>query len=151
MTVIASPDLLPAQFASAWNAHDVAALARLFVEDADFVNVVGIWWRDRRAIEEAHAFAHRAFFRDSDLKIDDVVVKYLRPDLVTVHSRWTLSGQREPDGSVGKPRRGVLLFVASHEHDGWRIRTAQNTDIVPEALTVPAAASASLTPQPRGI
>jgi uncharacterized protein (TIGR02246 family) len=138
MAVVASPDSLPSMFADAWNAHDMAALAQLFAEDADFVNVVGIWWRDRRAIEEAHAFAHRTFFRNSHLEIDDVTLKHLRPDLVTVHSTWTLSGQEEPDGSVGRPRRGVLLFVASDEAEGWRIRTAQNTDILPEALTVPA-------------
>ncbi|MGH6943074.1 MAG: SgcJ/EcaC family oxidoreductase [Geminicoccaceae bacterium] len=138
MTAVASPHNLPSLFAGAWNSHDMAALARLFAEDADFVNVVGIWWRNRRAIEEAHAFAHRSFFRDSRLHIDDVAVKRLRPDLATVHSAWTLSGQTEPDGSVGEPRRGVLLLVASQEHDGWLIRTAQNTDIVPEALTAPA-------------
>lgn len=112
-------------------------------EDADFVNVVGIWWRDRRAIEDAHAFAHRTFFRNSRLRIDDVAVKHLRRDLVTVHRTWTLSGQEEPDRSVGQPRRGILLFVASQEPDGWRLRTAQNTDIVPEALTIPAGKSSS--------
>ena len=143
MTAVASPDSLPLLFASAWNAHDMAALAELFAEDADFVNVVGIWWRDRRAIEDAHAFAHRTFFRNSQLQIDDATVKHLRPDLVTVHSTWTLSGQEEPDGSIGSPRRGVLLFVASREPDGWRIRAAQNTDILPEALTVPAGRSSS--------
>jgi uncharacterized protein (TIGR02246 family) len=143
MTVVASPDLFPALFTHAWNAHDTTALARLFAEDADFVNVVGIWWRDRRAIEEAHAFAHRTFFRDSLLQIDDVVVKRLLPDLATVHATWTLSGQEEPDVSVGAPRRGILLFVAAQEHDGWLIRTAQNTDIVPEALTLAAGKSGS--------
>jgi uncharacterized protein (TIGR02246 family) len=143
MTAIASPDLLPSRFASAWNAHDMAALAGLFAEDADFVNVVGIWWRNRRAIEEAHAFAHRTFFRHSHLEIEEVAVKYLRPDLATVHSAWTLSGQEEPDGPVGRPRQGVLLFVASLDPDGWRIRTAQNTDILREALTVPADQSGS--------
>ena len=51
----ASLELLE-RFAAAWNRHDATALARLFVADADFVNVVGIWWRDRCAIEEAHAF-----------------------------------------------------------------------------------------------
>jgi uncharacterized protein (TIGR02246 family) len=135
-----SPDALPALFADAWNRHDVTALARLFAADADFVNIVGIWWQDRRAIEEAHAFAHRTFFRDSRLQIDQVAVKQLRPDLATVHSTWTLFGQEEPDGSVGRPRRGILLFVASLEDAGWLVRTAQNTDIVPQALTAPAAA-----------
>jgi len=143
MAAMTSPDDLPSLFASAWNAHDMTALAQLFGEDADFVNVVGIWWRDRRAIEEAHAFAHRTFFRNSRLQIDDVAVEHLRRDLATVHSTWTLSGQEEPDGTAGLPRRGILLFVASQEADGWRIRAAQNTDIVPEALTVPAGKSSS--------
>jgi uncharacterized protein (TIGR02246 family) len=138
---VASPDLIPARFAGAWNAHDIAALGRLFAEDADFVNVVGIWWRDRRAIEEAHAFAHRTFFRSTRLEIDEVAVKRLRPDLATVHGTWTLSGQAEPDGSIGQPRRGILLFVASREDAGWLVRAAQNTDIVPQALTVPASTS----------
>jgi uncharacterized protein (TIGR02246 family) len=132
------PEELATLFASAWNAHDVPALADLFAEDADFVNVVGIWWRDRRSIEEAHAFAHRTFFRSSHLAVDEVAVKQLGPDIATVHVRWTLAGQEEPDGSVGKPRQGILLLVASHGSEGWRIRTAQNTDIVPEALTVAA-------------
>lgn len=132
------PEALPALFADAWNRHDMAALASLFAADADFVNVVGIWWHDRRAIEEAHASAHRTFFRNSRLQVDQVAVKRLRPDLATVHGTWTLSGQEEPDGSVGSPRRGVLLFVASLEDGSWVVRTAQNTDIVPQALTMPA-------------
>lgn len=134
---VPSPDALPTLFADAWNRHDMTSLARLFAADADFVNVVGIWWQDRRAIEEAHAFAHRTFFRHSHLHIDQVAVKQLRSDLATVHSTWTLSGQEEPDGSVGRPRRGILLFVAARDDGGWLVRTAQNTDIVPLALTTP--------------
>jgi uncharacterized protein (TIGR02246 family) len=132
----ASTDDVPILFTNAWNSHDAAALAALFAEDADFVNVVGIWWRDRRAIEEAHAFAHRTFFRNSRLSMDEVAVKHLGTDLATVHCTWTLVGQEEPDGTVGEPRRGILLFVVSRGPEGWRIRTAQNTDIVSEALTV---------------
>jgi uncharacterized protein (TIGR02246 family) len=135
---VAQPEELATLFADAWNAHDMRRLAGLFAEDADFVNVVGIWWKDRRSIEEAHAFAHRTFFRASQLTVDEVTVKALGPDISTVHVGWTLAGQEEPDGAVGKPRRGILLFVASCGTDGWHIRTAQNTDVVPEAMTVAA-------------
>jgi hypothetical protein len=38
---------------------------------------------------------------------------------------------------------GVLLFGASQDSDGWLIRTAQNTNIMPEALTAPADKSRS--------
>ena len=50
------------RFVSAWNEHDMRALSRLFADDADFVNVVGIWWKSRREIEAAHAATHQTLF-----------------------------------------------------------------------------------------
>ena len=37
-----SPEHIVHGFAEAWNRRDAAALAALFAEDADFVNVVGL-------------------------------------------------------------------------------------------------------------
>lgn len=34
-------------FADAWNRHDMEAFAQLFAADAEFVNVVGLWWKGR--------------------------------------------------------------------------------------------------------
>ena len=36
----------------AWNRHDAQALANFFTEDADCVNVVGWWWKERPQIEK---------------------------------------------------------------------------------------------------
>jgi len=41
---ITEPEEIPARFAEAWNERDPDKIAALFDEDADFVNVVGIWW-----------------------------------------------------------------------------------------------------------
>ena len=46
-------------FADSWNRHDMEALAGLFTQDAQFVNVVGLWWRGRDEIWGAHDFTHR--------------------------------------------------------------------------------------------
>lgn len=46
-------------FAGTWNRHDMEALAGLFTEDAQFVNAVGLWWRGRDEIRDAHVFTHR--------------------------------------------------------------------------------------------
>ena len=136
-----SPEALVDAFVSAWNAHDMEALASLFRADADFVNVVGIWWKDRAQIEAGHAFAHRSFFRNSALQADAVSVKALTAEVATVHVRWTLSGQEEPDGSTGQTRSGILLFVATRGTAGWEIAAAQNTDVQPGVLTVAAGGS----------
>lgn len=38
-------------WSDAWNRHDMALLAKLFTEDADFVNVGGRHWKGREQIE----------------------------------------------------------------------------------------------------
>ena len=62
-------------FADCWNRHDAKALAGLFAPDAEFVNVVGLWWHGREAIEKAHEFTHATLFRNSTLTIADVSVR----------------------------------------------------------------------------
>ncbi|HJE52243.1 MAG TPA: SgcJ/EcaC family oxidoreductase [Tessaracoccus flavescens] len=46
-------------FAHAWSEQDADAVASLFVDDASFVNVVGMWWHSKERIRSAHAQASR--------------------------------------------------------------------------------------------
>jgi len=129
---------LAAGFTDSWNKHDMAQFARLFTQDADFVNVVGMWWKNREEIQKAHAYSHSSFFKNSRLSGEIAALKFLRPDTATVHILWELVGQVEPDGSVGQPRKGILLLVCGKSDGAWLIQAAQNTDIV-AALTRSAA------------
>jgi uncharacterized protein (TIGR02246 family) len=128
---------VPAAFIAAWNRHDMAALAALFAEDAGFVNVVGLWWRSRAEIETAHAASHATIFKDSRLEGDVAEVTSLGPGTAALHVTWTLTGHSTPDGTRAEPRQGILLLILTDTPDGWRIRIAQNTDIVPGALAPP--------------
>jgi uncharacterized protein (TIGR02246 family) len=125
-------------FTNSWNSHDMAQFAGLFAHDANFVNVVGMWWKNREEIEKAHAYSHSTFFKTSRLSGQIAGLKFLRTDVATVHILWELVGQIEPDGSVAQPRKGILLLVCGKQDGAWHIHTAQNTDIV-AALTQPAA------------
>jgi uncharacterized protein (TIGR02246 family) len=130
---------LAAGFTAHWNSHDMAQFARLFAHDADFVNVVGMWWKNREEIEKAHAYSHSTFFKNSRLKGEIAGFKFLQPDVATMHILWELTGQIEPDGNVGQPRKGILLLVCAKRDGAWMVVAAQNTDIVATALTRPAA------------
>jgi uncharacterized protein (TIGR02246 family) len=124
-------------FVGAWNVHDMDALANLFAEDADFVNVVGMWWRDRETIKMAHAATHKTIFKASTLAMDSTTVKFLSSDIAVAHMTWTLSGHLTPDGKPGSPRHGILSFVMKLQGKVWLIESAQNTDIVPGVATIP--------------
>ena len=129
-------------FILAWNRHDMKALANLFSEDADFVNVVGMWWKNRQEIELAHVKTHETMFKNSQLSGEVTSLKFIKPDVAVAHLNWKLVGHLAPDGTLGEPRSGILVYVAVKEKDGtWRIHTAQNTDIIPGALSVPQSGS----------
>ena len=132
----ADPAALMTRFAAAWNGGEAAAIAALFADDADFVNVVGLWWRRRRDIEKAHAYGFERIFRGARLAFERVQVRKLDPAVATIHGLWQMTGQVQPDGSPAEPRRGVLLLVAQRRGDAWVAVTAQNTDIVRGADTM---------------
>ena len=132
---VAAPEDFPKAFTQAWMARDGDALGALFVDDADFVNVVGIWWENRPAIAKAHSYALRSFFSASRLAPGRVKTRLLGPDVAVVHCRFRLMGQKTPTGEEAEPRSTILVFVLQRDADGWRAVTAQNTDIVPGAET----------------
>lgn len=137
---------VPAAFIAAWNRHDTAALAGLFAGPAHFVNVNGTWWKNRGEIEAAHAQSHAGMFKDSQLDGDVRAITHLAPGVAALHVAWELTGLRNDDGTPAKARRGILLLVVTGDRDGWVIRAAQNTDIVPAAATPTTDRSRSVAP-----
>ena len=135
-TLARTPDMIPSLFVEAWNKRDPDALASLFDEDAEFVNVVGLWWHDRASIRTAHAYGLARIFDDSSLTADEIRVKQLSADIAVVHARMTLSGQT-PVGAVERPgsRTNIFSFVVHRTSDRWLCAAAHNTDVIPQTET----------------
>ena len=129
-----SPKYIITGFQQAWNAHDANALAKLFVDYADLVNITGCGGLLRTHPEQpTHS-----------------VLPIFRP---VHHERWpnrnphagyrscrrpravTINGQNTPDGQETQDRRTVMSFVVTRLHDDhgdyWRAVSAHNTDVVP--------------------
>ena len=129
-----SPEDIPASFARAWNARDPDALASLFDEDAEFVNVTGLCWHDRASIRKAHAYGLERIVTKSLLAIDEMKVKLLSPEVAVVHARMTLSDEA-PAGAVRPPRTRLVSFVVHRIVDRWQCASAHNTDVIPSTET----------------
>jgi uncharacterized protein (TIGR02246 family) len=123
-------------FAEAWERRDAVKLASLFDEDAEFVNVTGLWWHDRAAIQKAHAYGFEHIFGSSKLRLTQVRVKRLSENIAVVHAKIRLEGQTPPQTDA-KPatRQTIFSFVVHRGDGGWRCASAQNTDIVPHMET----------------
>lgn len=127
-----TPEQIPVLFMNAWNKGDAVGIANLFVEDAEFVNVVGLWWHERYAIWKAHDYGLRVIFPNSTLEIRQVRTKIQSNEIATVHVRMKLSGQSMHASAkkVGS-RQNIFTFVVRKEPKGWVCVAAHNTDIVP--------------------
>lgn len=135
-TAHTSPEDIPALFARAWNDRDPGALASLFDEDAEFVNVTGLCWHDRESIRKAHASRLERAFNKSTLATGETKVKRLSPDVAVVHTRMTVSGE-EPAGAVTQsgPRTTIVSFVVHRAGDRWLCASAHHTDVIPSTET----------------
>lgn len=131
-TPLDSPENVARVFVEAWNNRDPEHLASVFDEDAEFVNVTGLWWHDRESIRKAHAYGLSRIFRRSTLQLLRTRVKHLSDDVAVVNAEMRLTGQ-SPAGGVArpKPRRNIFTFVTRRTAQGWRCASAHNTDVVP--------------------
>jgi len=114
-----------------WNRHDMKSFGSLFAEDAQFVNVIGLWWHSRAEIQREHEALHATRMRTSHLVANETLVHLLGPDAAVLLMQWQLTGDTGIDGVTLPMRRGVMSLVTVRAGSNWRIAAAQNTDIIP--------------------
>ena len=124
-------------FAECWNRHDMKAFSELFATDAEFVNVVGLWWKGREEIKAAHEFTHQTLFKNSRLTIAEVFTRFPLPKIAITRCRWNLEGHVTPDGAPLPERNGILLNVLLQDKNTWLIIDSQNTDIIEGVASMP--------------
>ena len=120
----------------AWNHRDPEKLASLFDEDAEFINVTGLWWHNRASILEAHDYGLTVIFSESMLTLARVKVKWLSDDIAIVYAKMRLTGQI-PTEEIADPgvRRNIFSFVVHRTPGRWSCASAHNTDVVPGTET----------------
>ncbi|MCK2201514.1 SgcJ/EcaC family oxidoreductase, partial [Corynebacterium callunae] len=110
--MINSPAQVAENFVAAWNKANADEIAELFSEDADFVNVVGLWWNSRKQIRDAHAYGFDRMFPDTVMTLNKVTTRLLGVDVAVVHAAWTMEGQITPQ--VRLPSNSGHLMTMGH-------------------------------------
>ncbi|WP_437730585.1 SgcJ/EcaC family oxidoreductase [Sorangium sp. So ce1335] len=139
---------LAAAFNDAWNRHDMDAFAALYAEDADFVNIFGMWWHGRPEIRKSHVGIHETVFRQSRLTSVRVETRFVAPDIAVVRWAWELTGAITPEGKPAPDMQGIFVHVARREGDRLRIVATQNTLATPDAFRAVRGMDAPPSPAP---
>ncbi|WP_434041632.1 MULTISPECIES: SgcJ/EcaC family oxidoreductase [Sorangium] len=139
---------LAAAFCDTWNRHDMDAFSALQAEDADFVNIFGMWWHGRPEIRKNHVGIHETVFRQSRLTSVRVETRFVGPEIAVVRWAWELTGVVTPDGKPVPDMQGILVHVARREGDRLRIVTTQNTQATADAFRAVRSMGAPASPAP---
>lgn len=124
-------EALAREIENAWNAHDMKRFAACFAEDADFVNVRGVWMRGRDDIREKHAESHASRFKDSTMQLRLASFREIASDVGVMHVAWQLEGHDEsgPAATTGT-RRGIWSWTVRDRGGRLEIVSSHNTDIL---------------------
>jgi|SRR6056297_351039 len=134
-TFLSHPEDISTHFSNAWNRKDSGNLASVFDEDAEFINVTGLWWHNRVDIEKAHDYGFRVIFPDSELTVIETRIKQISDSIAVVHAKMKLTGQSPKSKQKPSIRRTIFTFVLHKQREGWTCASAHNTDIVPGTET----------------
>jgi len=121
---------IAAEWEAAWNAHDMARMARLLTDDVDWVTVAAGHLKGRLEVERVHAALHETQFQASVWSNHELEVHAVKADVSLVHLRWSVRGDLDPDGSPRPPRNGIFSWLLVEQQSAWRIRAAQGTNAV---------------------
>jgi uncharacterized protein (TIGR02246 family) len=121
---------------AAWNAHDAAAFAAPWEEDADHVNVFGAVLLGRAAIERAVAFIHAGSMAQSRSEVVVRDLRFLADDVAMLDLEQTLIGVGDGPGTPPPWHRdgrmqSMIKIVLRKTAGTWKVASFQNTAVVP--------------------
>jgi uncharacterized protein (TIGR02246 family) len=122
-----------AGFGDAWNTHDMKAFSKLFREDAEWINVVGMHWHGRDAIVAATTAFHETIFKNNQMKIDSLETRSLGAGYAIAVATITVDGFTTPSGQVRPKSQDRETFVLVKGPEGWKLAHGHNTVIDADA------------------
>jgi uncharacterized protein (TIGR02246 family) len=113
------------------NRHDMDAFVADTTPDADWINVVGMHWKGRDNVPQAHAVMHAGLFaRSRMLPPERSEMRQIAPNVVIETHVGRLEGVGlRPDGKPYPDDGNLMTMVFVKSHKGWRIAHAHNGHI----------------------
>jgi uncharacterized protein (TIGR02246 family) len=114
---------------TAWNKHDMAAFTKAFREDAEGINIVGMYWRGKTAISKHLNDYHKTIFKDLEETLEEVKVHPLGDGYAIAVSIWKVGAFKSPSGAEVPACRHRCTLVLAKGSDGWKVVHFHNTTI----------------------
>lgn len=117
-----------------WNRDDLDAMFARFTPDAHWVNIVGMHWQGRHAVERAHRALFDLMFKGVDQRLEAIesIVPIDGGGAIVV-ARLSIDGFTQPDGVFKPASEDRMTLVLVPGEAGLMIKHGANVGIVAEA------------------
>jgi uncharacterized protein (TIGR02246 family) len=116
-----------AEYAVAWNGHDMAAFGRLFTEDCDYVNVDGVHWKGAQEIVQRLPELFHNKLKTAVRALTGVEVRFPTPDVALVHATWDVTGGGRATKEAVSVLKEITTMTMVKTNGKWLITAFQNT------------------------
>jgi uncharacterized protein (TIGR02246 family) len=117
-----------AEYAVAWNRHDMAAFGGLFTENCDYVNVAGVHWKGVQEIVRGQGELFQNRLKTAVRTLTGVEVRFPTPDVALVHATWDVTGWSRPTGEAVPVLKEIMTITMVKTNGKWLITAFQNTE-----------------------
>lgn len=121
-------DIMKGQEA-AWNKHDMQAYMANYRDDADAINIVGMYWSGKAAILKHLSDYHKTNFKDLEETLDEVNVHSIGDGYAIAILIWKVGAFKAPNGDDIPAARHRSTQVLAKGADGWKVVHFHNTTI----------------------
>lgn len=118
---------------ASWNTHNYSDISNYATEDCDWVNVVGMWWKNRREVQYAHQVFHEGMFKNVRLTKKSVQTRLITKDVIIAHLEQRVGTYFSPSGSVFPESDNITLLVYVKKESKWLLTAAENVVVVEQA------------------
>jgi uncharacterized protein (TIGR02246 family) len=117
---------------TSYSSHNFSEMSTYTTPDVSWVNIVGMWWRGRPAVQQAHQQLFDTIFNGVVFKPGPVVVRGITPDVAVVTMYCHVGAFYPPDGiNRGTNKEGddddLLTLVMVKKQGQWLLTAGQNT------------------------
>ena len=116
-------------FIKGWNNHNFADFKTYATDDAEWVNVVGMYWKNLKEVQYAHQYFHDRMFKNVPLTKNWITIRFITRDVAIAHVN-TKAGAYTTPGGINVPESdnmATMTFIK--KYGDWFITACENVTI----------------------
>lgn len=111
---------------NSWNKHDHSDMKNYTTPDCNWVNIVGMWWKNLKEVEYSTQFYHENMFKTTPMTKKNISIKMIRNDVALVHFLSHIGSFKTPNGEIMPEADNLALLVYVKDKGKWLLKSGEN-------------------------